>query len=145
GKHTEASQQYSTTLVQSTAEASQVLVLPGDLGPLKSVLDLSRMNLEPGALDCVEVLNKKGTSKIYISRGDTLYEEPATYRVARTGQAHFLLDKVRAFLVFVETIERLLKLKRPNPLWSAVDYFGPAWPLSSTYPDDFKKMDGAST
>lgn len=145
GNHTTASQQYSTTLVQSAGDPSQVLVLPSDLGPLKAVLDLSQMNLAPGVLDCVEVSNKKGTSKVYISGSEVLYEEPASYRVARVGQMHYLIDKARSFLIFVETIERLLKLKRPNPLWSGVDYFGSAWPLSSTYPADFKKMDETET
>lgn len=140
GKHDETSQQYSTTLVQSATDTGQVLSLSASIGPLKAVLDLSRIDLTPGVLEGVEVSNRKGTSKAYVVRGDVLYEEPTVFRVARAGQTHYLLDKVRGFLNFVETIERLLRLKRPSPLWGGQDYFGPAWSLSSTYPDDFAKM-----
>lgn len=141
GCHEAATQQFSATLVQSAEDKAQVLVLPKDVGPLKAIMNLSRTALSAGVLNTFEIPNLKKTSKVQVVSGDQLFEEPETFRVVRVGDAHYLLDRVRAFLVFVETIERLLRIKRPNPLWSGADYFGPAWPLSSAYPDDFETLE----
>lgn len=138
GAHAEATQEYAAVLVQDASDGNSVLQLPEDVGPLKALLDVSQMDLTAGEIMGVQVSNPAKTSTIHVIRGDVLREEPTVYRVARAKKSYWLLDRVRAFLLCVEVIEILLRVKRPSPRWSGNDYFGPTWSATKAYPRDFQ-------
>jgi hypothetical protein len=131
-------------LVQNASATNQVLRLSDDLGPAKAIMDLSHSDLKPGTYFSVDVWNSTNTSKICVLRDEKLFEEPVSYRVARVGEGHYLIDPVRAFLGFVEILEFLLRLKPISRVWSGSDYFGADFGRSDLYPASFEEMDKAA-
>ena len=138
GNKTKESSDYLVSLVQGSTDNTKVVNLADISWRTKALLDFGNDGFLDREDSKVTYLNNDNeTSQMLIFGGKHLNLNPTIYRVAKIQGNLYLLDKFRAFLMFIMIIEKITSLKRMSKAWTPTDYFGDTFFLLSNYSKDF--------
>lgn len=131
-------QEYSVFLLQGKSEKHS-LIWFSDINKTKAIYDDSEyVFLENAEVFHRVVQNTKDTSEIKVLSGEKFNLNPIIYRVAQIKGRYYLLDKFRAFLVFIWQVDWMISNKlNVEKTWSVSDYFSEHFVKSIKYPDAF--------
>ncbi len=143
----EQKQEYSVFVLQGYSDKHSLIWFSGldDKTKInsktKAVFDDSETTfLDNIFLENWNCVNSKKTSEIRILRGDKFNLNPIIYRVAKINKRYYLLDKFRAFLIFIWQIDLMIPTRlNAEKSWSISDYFSEDFTKSAKYPDAFSK------